>query len=223
MSPDEMVRHAAQHHIRTVRPNAAQFIAAAAAAICVRERQRATAAQLLAGDAARFEALLAEMDACDARLAELLPDTPTQVLTSIPGVGVLTASYYGAALGVHRFTKADAAYRHSGLAPTAYESAGRRSGNVHISKVGSVELRQAIIAVGTAITLHHPDFAANKRRLTASGKKPIVVTIAVAHRAPVGVRHPAVPEALRANPMGAIRRSPWSRPVAAASEATRTT
>lgn len=31
--------------------------------------------------------------------------------------------------------------------------------------------------------MHHPDFAAYKRRLLAAGKRPIVATIAVAHRA----------------------------------------
>jgi transposase len=184
MSPAELVRHAAEHKVRMVRPTAAQVISAAAAAICVGEHQRATAARLLAGDMASFDALLAEQAACEQRLADVLPDTPAQVLTSIPGVGVLTASYYGAALGdAGRFANADAAYRHSGLAPTSYESAGRRSTTVRISKVGSIELRQAIITLGTGIALHHPDFGAYKRRLVDAGKKPIVATIAVGHRA----------------------------------------
>lgn len=184
MSPDEVVRHAADHHVRMVRPKAAQVIAVAAEAVCVPERQRATAARLLAGDTARFDALLAEIGACDARLTEVLPDTPAQVLTSIPGVGVLSASFYSAALGqASRFANAEAAYRHSGLTPTSYESAGRRSNSVHISKIGSVELRRAIIALGTAITLHHPDFAAYKRRHIEAGKKPMIATIAAAHRA----------------------------------------
>lgn len=90
----------------------------------------------------------------------------------------------GAALGdPARFANAGAAYRYSGLAPTSYESARRRATTVRISKVGSVELRQAMIALGTGIALHHPDFAAYKRRLLDAGKKPIVATIAVAHRA----------------------------------------
>jgi transposase len=184
MSPDAMVRHAAGHRVRMTRPKAAQVIAAAAQAVCVPERQRATAAGLLAGDVARFDALLTELQACDQRLAQVLPQTPAQVLTSIPGVGVLTASYYSAALGqASRFANAQAAYRHSGLTPTSYESAGRRSNSVRISKIGSVELRQAIIALGTGIALHHPDFAAYKRRLIHGGKKPMIATIAVAHRA----------------------------------------
>jgi transposase len=184
MSPAELVRHAAAHKVRMLRPKAAHVICAAAAAICVPEHQRATAARLLAGDMASFDALLAERAACEQRLAEVLPDTAAQVLTSIPGVGVLTASYYGAALGdAGRFANADGAYRHSGLAPTSYESAGRRSTTVRISKVGSIELRQAIIALGTGIALHHPDFGAYKRRLVDAEKKPIVAAIAVGHRA----------------------------------------
>ncbi|HEY2764647.1 MAG TPA: IS110 family transposase [Pseudonocardiaceae bacterium] len=227
MSPDEVVRHAAGHQVRMVRPKAAQVIAAAAQAVCVPQRQRATAARLLAGDTARFEALLAELDACDRRLAEVLPQTPAQVLTSIPGVGVLTASYYGAALGdARRFASADAAYRHSGLAPTSYESAGRRSTKVRISKVGSVELRQAIIALGTGITLHHPEFAAYKRRLIDAGKKPIVATIAVAHRAHrlafaiIRSQQPYEPTRWAAS---TSRTHGRSRSVMATAEATRTT
>jgi transposase len=227
MTPNELVRHAAGHKVRMARPKAAQVIAAATAAVCVSEGQRATTARLLAGDAASFDALLAEMAACDQRLADVMPDTPAAVLTSIPGVGVLTASYYGAALGdAHRFASADAAYRHSGLAPTSYESAGRRSSKVRISKVGSVELRQAIIALGTGITLHHPDFAAYKRRLIGAGKKPIVASIAVAHRAHrlafaiIRSQEPYEPTRWAASTNRPHRRS---RSVTAAGEATRTT
>jgi transposase len=40
-----------------------------------------------------------------------------------------------------------------------------------------------MISLGTGIALHHPDFAAYKRRQLDAGKKPMVATIAVAHRA----------------------------------------
>ena len=184
MSPAELVGHAAAHRVRMLRPKAAQIIAAAVDAMCVPEAQRAVAAQLLAGEMTAFDALLRELADCDEQLALLLPHTPAGVLTSIPGVGVLTASYYGAALGdATRFVNAEAAYRYSGLTPTSYESAGRRATCVRISKIGSVELRQAMIALGVSIALHHPDFAAYKRRLRQAGKKPMVATIATAHRA----------------------------------------
>jgi transposase len=184
MNPTDLVRHAAVHRVRMLRPKAAQVIAAATDAMCVGEHQRTVAAQQLAAEVTAFNVLLGELADCDEHLARLLPHTPAAVLTSIPGVGVLTASYYGAALGdVTRFANAGAAYRYSGLAPTSYESAGRRAATVRISKVGSVELRQAMIALGTSIALHHPDFAAYKRRLRQAGKRPMVATIAVAHRA----------------------------------------
>lgn len=184
MSAEELVHHARSHQVRMTRPKAALVIAAAGEAMCVPDAQRAAAAQLLAADVAAFDGLQRDLTACDARLAQLLPETPAGVLTSIPGVGVLTASYYGAALGdPARFANAGAAYRYSGLSPTSYESAGKRAGGIRISKVGSVELRQAMIALGTGITLHHPDFTAYKRRLIDAGKKPMVATIAVAHRA----------------------------------------
>ncbi|MER6074624.1 IS110 family transposase [Streptomyces sp. NPDC001817] len=183
MSQAELVAHAAARGVRMLRPKAAQVIAAAAEAMCVPEPQRSTAARLLAVDVAGFETLVQELAACDRELARLLPNTPAGILTSIPGVGTVTASYYGAALGdPHRFASADAAWRYAGLAPTRYESAGRR-GAARISKIGSVELRQAVITLGIGMALHHPDFAAYKRRHRAAGKKPMVATIATAHRA----------------------------------------
>lgn len=184
MTVEDLVRHAAAHHVRMVRPKARQVIAAASDAMCVSPARRAAAAQHVAGEVIAYDVMLADLAACDQRLAKLLPDTPAGILTTIPGVGVVTASAYAAALGdATRFAGADAAYRYSGLAPTSYESAGRRSTAVHISKVGSVELRQAIIALGTGMALHHPDFTDYKRRLLREGKKPMVATIATAHRA----------------------------------------
>ncbi|HSV68258.1 MAG TPA: transposase [Mycobacteriales bacterium] len=183
MTLSGLVAHAAAHQVRMPRPKAAQVITAAGEAMRVPAARRAAAAEHLVGEVAVFEALLADLDACEQRLAKLLPDTPAGVLISIPGVGVLTASYYAAALGdAHRFVgRRRLPLLRSG--PAAYESAGRRSSAVHISRVGSVELRQAIIALGVSIAAHHPDFAAYRRRLREEGKKPMIASIAVAHRA----------------------------------------
>jgi transposase len=184
MSPADLVRHAAGHGVRMLRPKAAQVIAAAIEALCVPNAQRRAAAGLLASEVASFDAIQCQLVVCDQRLAELLPRTPAGILLTVPGIGVVTASYYGAALGdPQRFRNAGAAYRYSGLAPTSYESAGRRASGVHISKIGSIELRQAMLVMGTGLALHHPDFAAYKQRLRAAGKKPLVAAIAVAHRA----------------------------------------
>jgi transposase len=179
-----VVAHARSHQVRMLRPKASEVVVAATEALCVPAGQRRCAQEQLEVEMRRYQALLADLAISDTRLAEILPSTPAAVLTSIPGVGVLTASYYGAALGdPARFASADAAYRFSGLAPTSYESAGRKGSRVRVSKEGSVELRQAMLALGSSVAMHHPDFIAYRRRLLASGKKPLVAAVAVAHRA----------------------------------------
>jgi transposase len=179
-----LVAHARRHQVRMLRPKAVEVLAAGSEALCVPSEQRRCAQEQLEVEMRRYDALLVDLAVSDARLGEILPSTPASVLMSIPGVGVLTASYYGAAMGdPGRFASADSAYRFSGLAPTSYESAGRKGRRIRISKEGSVELRQAILLLGSNMAMHHPDFISYRRRLLASGKKPMVAAIAVAHRA----------------------------------------
>lgn len=86
---------------------------------------RACRSRVLAADLSVLDVLNAQISQAERRLAEVLPDTPAGVLVSLPGVGVVRASNYGAALGdPARFGNADQAYR-SGLVPASYESAGR--------------------------------------------------------------------------------------------------
>jgi transposase len=40
-----------------------------------------------------------------------------------------------------------------------------------------------MITLGTSMGLSHPDFVTYRRRLLATGKKPMIVAIALAHRA----------------------------------------
>jgi transposase len=139
---------------------------------------------VLAADWALFEALDQQIHDATATLAALLPKTPAGVLLGIPGVGVLTASGYGAAIGdPNRYRDAAAAYRASGLVPISYESAGRSRTRTGISREGSVELRRAIVDLGRGVGLHHPDFITYRRQLVARGKPPLVALIAVGHRA----------------------------------------
>ncbi|OKI42289.1 hypothetical protein [Micromonospora sp. CB01531] len=59
--------------------------------------------------------------------------------------------------------------RQFGLTRPATSRPGDAPARAHISKIGSVELRQAIIALDVRITLRHPDFAASMRRLIGAG------------------------------------------------------
>lgn len=184
MDVEGLVAHAAANGRRMLRPKARQVLTAAHDGLRLPAGQQHGAQTLLAREIAALEQLREELVVCDEQLAVILPSTPAGVLASIPGVGVASASYYGAALGdPWRFANAAAAYRYSGLSPASYESAGRRPARVRISREGAVDLRRALITLGTSMGLSHPDFVAYRRRLIESGKKPMIVTVALAHRA----------------------------------------
>jgi len=184
LGPKRLRQYVINRGVRMWAPKADQVVEAARQALAVPEGQRRAAEEFVARDMALLAALEAEMAECERQLADILPHTPAGVLTSVPGIGVTSASYYAAALGdPHRFRNANAAYRYSGLSPTSYESAGKRSSRVQISREGSAALRYAIVTIGHGLRTHEPDFAAYYRRLTSSGKPPLVALIAVGHRA----------------------------------------
>jgi transposase len=181
---DGVLRFVRRRGVRMSRPKAEQVVQAAHIALRLPSAERHAPLVVLAADWALFEALDQQIDDATTRLAALLPKTPAGVLLGVPGVGVVTASSYGAAIGDPlRYRDAAAAYRASGLVPIRYESAGRARTHTGISREGSVELRRAIIDLGRGIGLHHSDFITYRRQLLARGKPPLVALIAVSHRA----------------------------------------
>lgn len=160
------------------------IVACARDALTPQSSQRDLVEQHLAADVAMFLTVEAEVLRCERELAALIASTPAGVLTSLPGVGVVRASAYGAAIGDHtRFTNADTAYAFAGLSPASYESAGRARPGLGITKSGSVTLRQAILELGKGMGMHHPDFADYRTRLISRGKPRPIAAVAVAHRA----------------------------------------
>lgn len=120
----------------------------------------------------------------DEQLPQVLGDTPAAILTSLPGISVVRASNYGAEIGdPWRFRSAESAYRFSGLVPATYESARKARSGQHISREGSVELREAIIELGKGLSQFDPEFASYKQRLVSNNKKRSVAAVAVGHRA----------------------------------------
>ena len=179
-----LVRFVARRGVQLRLPKAEQLLEAARVALRLPAAERAPVAALLAADVALLDALDREINRAEASLAGVLASTPAGVLTSLPGIGIVRASAYGAAIGdPDRFPNAAAAYRASGLVPAEYSSAGRSRGGQHISREGSVELRTAIVELGRGLAGHDPDFAAYRRRLRSSGKRPMVAAIAAGHRA----------------------------------------
>ena len=179
-----ILRFVRRRGVHMSRPKAEQVVRAAHVALRLPGTERHAPLVVLAADWALFEALDQQIHDATTRLAALLPKTPAGVLLGIPGVGVVTASSYGAAIGdPMRYHDAGSAYRASGLVPIRYESAGRARPRTGISREGSVELRRAIIDLGRGVGLHHPDFITYRRQMLARGKPPLVALIAVSHRA----------------------------------------
>lgn|GEM_PF-516321 len=186
LGPERLRAFVAHRGVRMSRPKAAQVVQAAKEALRLPGTERAVLGAVLSADVALLGSVEAELARAEAALAELLPKTPAQVLTSLPGVGVVRASAYGAGIGdPWRFPDASAAYRASGLVPTQYDSAGRsRRRGRHISREGSVILREAIIELGKGLTGHDADFSAYRRRLIDIEKKtPAVAAVAAGRRA----------------------------------------
>ena len=180
---DGLPAFTARRGVRLSRRKAEQLHRAAGDALRLPGHERACRAAVLTADLQMLDALNAQIAQAERMLLAVLPDTPAAVLTSLPGVGVVRASNYGAALGDHtRFLNAEQAYRCSGLVPASYESAGRARGSQSISREGNVELRAAIIELGRGLAQRDPDFA--RYRATVSARmKPLQAAIAVGHRA----------------------------------------
>jgi transposase len=175
------VRFAANRGLRVRRSAADRLVLAARAALPTPEA--AVARQVLADDLGLLGNLDVQIVAAEAKIAQLLPDTPFAPLTTVPGWGVVRAANYGAAVGdPGRWPGARQLYRASGLSPAQYESAGKRRDGT-ISREGSVALRRALIDLG--IGLWHADPAARRygQALRARGKKGGVIGCAMANRA----------------------------------------
>lgn len=166
------------------RRKAEQIVDAARDAFLLPPARSAINAQILADDVELLDHLDAAIASTERAMAEVLPHTPAAILTTMPHVGVVRASNYGAGVGdPSRFHSAAQVYRMSGLVPRLYESAGRRRSHTAISREGSVLLREAIIDLGMALRFGHPGFARYATDLLARGKRPKVVMCALGHRA----------------------------------------
>lgn len=173
----------ARRGVRLTAAKAAVLHQAAADALRLPAAERACRAVVLTADLSVLDLLNAQIVEAEQHLAAVLPATAAAVLTSLPGVGVVRASNYGAALGdPTRFGNADQAYRASGLVPASYESAGRARRGQGISREGNAELRNAIIELGRGLAQRDPDFA-RYRAVVAQRMKPLQAAIAVGHRA----------------------------------------
>lgn len=143
----------------------------------------AVARQVLHADLELLAGLEAQIEATNDAIKGLVPTTPYQVLTTVPGWGAWRVGAYAAAAGdPSRWPSHRQIYRGAGLTPSMYASAGRRRDG-GISREGSVHLRKALIDLGVGLWQRDPaarDYAASLRQ---RGKRGAVIACALAYRA----------------------------------------
>ena len=138
---------------------------------------------MIAHDRALLSTLDEQIEEAERQIALLLPRTPFEVLTTVPGWRTIRTGSYGAAVGdPARWPSPRQIYRASGLSPMQYESAGKRRDGA-ITREGSVTLRRALIDLGLCVWLNDPAAKTYAAGLRARGKKGAVICCAMAHRA----------------------------------------
>lgn len=114
---------------------------------------------------------------------QIVPGSPAQVLTSVPGISPLLAARYLAHLGhPQRFSHPKEIWAFAGF-DIVEESSGdfRRIG--HLTKKGSPGLRDTLYLIGLHTAQQIPAIARTKQRAKARGKRDVAATIHAAHKA----------------------------------------
>lgn len=115
-------------------------------------------ARRLGRDLGRYRCLQTDIAAVDEEITGLLAATDGQILTTLPGVGIIRAAAFAAhSLPIHRFPDAEHLYSATGLAPSLYQSATlHRRGR--ISRQGLAEHRDALMGIAWGLSQCSPSF-----------------------------------------------------------------
>ena len=143
----------------------------------------AVRAERLGRSIARWQAIRTDILAAELDIAALLAATAGQVLTTLPGVGVIRAASFAAfSLPIERFPSAGHLYSATGLAPARYQSATiHRTGR--ISRTGLAEHRDALMGIAWGLSQRCAPFAERDAELRARGMAPIQARVALARHA----------------------------------------
>lgn len=102
-----------------------------------------------------------------------------RLLTSIPGIGKLTAIKLIAEIGeIKDFTSASQLAAYAGLAPKQFQSGSSVHKQTRISKQGRTELRRCLYMPAVVASEHNPIVMDLKRRMLASGHVMMEVIVA---------------------------------------------
>jgi transposase len=125
----------------------------------------------------QFDLLERQIEAAEARVAELLDGELARRLRTIPGVGPAIVATLIAEIGdIFRFDDFDQLLAFAGVHP-AEKSSGRKGSNPetswHMSKAGNSYLRAAAYRMAVVGVQHNPVIAAHYARKRAAGKSPM--------------------------------------------------
>lgn len=130
--------------------------------------------EVLASLKRRIEALEAEQRSLEEKLeSEVKLHSPDELelLVSIPGIGVKTASLFIAEVGsVERFSSASKLVAFAGLNPSLHESGSSVHGRTRISRLGSSFLRRLLYMPALVGMRHNPILKEHYERLVERGK-----------------------------------------------------
>jgi transposase len=140
-------------------------------------------AQRLGRDLRRWQDLRADIVEDERQLGELLAQTTGQILTTLPGVGVVRAATFSAhTLPVERWLTPEHLYSATGLAPASYQSSTvtRRGA---ISRAGLPEHRDALMGIAWGLSQNSAAFRERDQELRARGLRPMQARVALARHA----------------------------------------
>jgi hypothetical protein len=104
--------------------------------------------------------------------AQMTKLDPKGILTSIPGVGIVTAAACLVALGTHEFRNAKAFRSYTGLVPRVSESGQSRSRGLSLTKAGPVWFRTALYLAADVARRWDPELAAIYQRAMVTKAHP---------------------------------------------------
>lgn len=103
----------------------------------------------------------------------------SQLLTSIPGIGLLTATRLMVELpDIHTFTNPKQLVAYAGLAPAVVESGTSVHRRRHTSRKGNAVLRAQLYMPALVALRHNPIIQAMQQRLQQAGKAKMVIVVA---------------------------------------------
>jgi transposase len=131
---------------------------------------------------ALYQTYEAQVASAEAQALALLPHTPGQVLTTVPGVGPILAARYLAGIGdVSRFPSARHIWAFAGFDLNVSDSGNHRSHGT-ISQRGSPYLRATLYQCGFLAAQHCPDIIRLSQQARERGLDDVRATIHVANK-----------------------------------------